>query len=298
MTSEGYVVIALDDPRYLELAANFALSVRRIDTRPVSVIVNRAVPERPDYRTLFDQVVVAEDDPDVRGAMNKIRLNRLTPYDRTMYVDADCLLINARVELFWRKYRDCGFAVEGHRQSRGPVFACSLGAKDAAELCKLLGVAELTVFNAGVIYFERGTKGDAVFAKARELYNGPLREKLTYRYKHAGEYADEPIFGAAMALLGLPPFEPPLTNRLQVTTPNLVEGVIDLDTGDLQLLKQPAGGPAQVWSGAICHFCGLAPMDTYFDLADRLRRAAKLPSMNRGLFRPVLLTATHHHETV
>jgi hypothetical protein len=161
-----------------------------------------------------------------------------------------------------------------------------------------LEVDALTVFNAGVIYFERGERGDAVFAKARELYAGPLRERLTYRYKHAGEYADEPIFAAALALLGIPPFEPPLTNRLQVTTPNLIDGIIDLDVGELQLVKQPPGGTAQVWAGAICHFCGLAPMDTYFDLADRLRREAKLPAMDRSRFRPVVLTATHHHETV
>ncbi|MCB2109101.1 MAG: hypothetical protein KDE14_15430, partial [Rhodobacteraceae bacterium] len=145
---------------------------------------------------------------------------------------------------------------------------------------------------------EKSPAGTAVFDKARELYAGPMREKLTYQYKHAGEYADEPIFAAALGLLGIPPHESPPMHRLQVTTPNIVDGAIDLDLGELQAVKQPAGGPPQVWSGAICHFCGLAPMETYFELADSLRTRAGLPTMNRALFNPIVLTASHHRETV
>lgn len=298
MAEEGYLALAFDDARYLDLAANLALSIRRIDTRPVSVAVLDGQDVPAPYLSLFDQVIRVAPDPAVRGAMNKVRMIGFTPYLRTMYVDADCLMVNAKAEFFWLKYRGRGFAVEGHRQSQGPVFACSLGQKDAAELCRMLGVPYLTVFNAGVIYFENTPDGQTVFARARELYDGPLREQLTYRYKHAGEYADEPIFGAALAQLGIPPFEPALTHRLQVTTPNIVDGVVDLDTGELHIVKRPTGGTAQIWSGAICHFCGLSPMETYFDLADRLRRDAKLPPMDRSRFRPVVLTATHHQETV
>jgi hypothetical protein len=295
---EGYLALAFDDPRYVEIAANLALSIRRLDTRPISLVVNEGQTVPDDYRPLFDQILAVPPDPTVRGAMNKLRMIDITPYTRTMYVDGDCLLINAKTEFFWLKYRGQGFAVEGHRQSSGPVFACSLGQKDAGELCRMLNVPSLTVFNAGVIYFETTDQGRAVFAKARELYDGPLREQLTYKYKHPGEYADEPVFGAALAQLGIQPFEPPVSHRLQVTTPNMVDGIVDLETGELHIAKQPPGGAMQVWSGAICHFCGLSPMESYFDLADRLRRDAGLPPMNRAQFRPVVLTATHHHETV
>ena len=40
---EGYLVLDLHDPRYLDLAANFALSVRRLENRPVSVITSPGV---------------------------------------------------------------------------------------------------------------------------------------------------------------------------------------------------------------------------------------------------------------
>jgi hypothetical protein len=288
---DGYVVLALDDGRYLDLAANLALSVRRHDRRPISVLINAPVPFNPAYRDLFDQVVTVPGDPAIRGAMNKARLFDLTPYDRTMYVDADCLLFTPRVEFFWRKYRGQAFAVEGHKQATGPAFSCSLGEKDAAALCALLDIPFLTVFNAGVMYFERTAASGAVFEKVLALYAGPHRDAISYEYKHAGEYADEPFFGAALAALGIAPFEPPLAQRLQVTTPNLLEAALDIDLGDVRLIKQPPRGKPQLWSGAICHFCGLSPMDIYFDLADKLRREAKLPVMNRGLFKPVVLTA-------
>jgi len=293
---EGYVVIALDDRRYVDLAVNLALSVRRVDTRAISVAVSPGMELTSAERPLFDVVIAAPADELLRGAMNKARLYDLTPYDRTMYVDADCLLFSPRIELFWHKYRDQPFVVEGHRQSTGAVFACSLGTKDASDLCALLKLPYLTVFNAGVIYFERCDAARAVFERVKELHAGPLRDTISYQYKHKGEYADEPFFAVALAALGIPPAEPPLTARLQVTTPNVVDGVLDLDTGDVRLIKQPPGGTPQVWAGVLCHFCGLAPMKSYFDLADRLRSEAGLPLMDRGLFQPVVLTASHHTE--
>lgn len=294
--SEGYVAIAFDDARYLDIAANLALSLRRNDRRPVSVVVNKGLPVNPAYTGLFDQIITTPDDPTVRGAMNKARLFDLTPYDRTLYVDADCLLFSPRIEFFWRKYRGQAFAVEGHKQSTGPVFACSLGVKDAATLCTLMNIPFLTVFNAGVMYFERTAASQAMFDKVWEIYRGPHRDAVSYQYKHKGEYADEPFFGAALASLGIAPFEPPLTQRLQVTTPNLTEGVMDMNSGDLRVVKHAPGGKPQVWSGVLCHFCGLSPMESYFDLADKLRAEARLPPMDRALFKPVVLTAPQHHE--
>jgi len=295
-STEGYIAIALDDRRYLDLAVNLALSIRRCETRPISVVVSPGMTVTDAERQLFDHVIAAPSEGKLRGAMNKARLFDLSPYDRTMYVDADCLLFSPRVEFFWRAYLAHAFAVEGHRQSSGPAFACSLGAKDAAELCALMKVPYLSVFNAGVIYFDKSDAARAVFDRVKELHAGPQRDAISYSYKHAGEYADEPFFAVALAMLGIPPLEPPLTSRLQVTTPNVVDGVLDLDTGDVRLIKQPAGAAAQLWSGVLCHFCGLAPMKTYFDFADRLRTEASLPLMDRSLFQPVVLTATHHAE--
>ncbi len=289
-------MLAFDDARYLDLAVNLALSVRRVETRPISIIVNRAIQVPDAVRSLFDEAIVAPEDPSVRGAMNKLGLYGLSPYHRTLYLDSDCLLFSPRIAFFWQQYRGRGFVVEGHRQSEGSVFACSLGEKDAGALCRLLNIPFLSVFNAGAIYFERGPEAARVFAATRALYDGPHRDAISYRYKHAGEYADEPFFGAALGQLGIAPLEPPATQRLQVTTPNITDAIIDLDTGDLRVVKQPPGGKARVWAGVVGHFCGLAPVDTYFALADKLRREAGLPAMDRRLFNPVVLTAGHSEE--
>ena len=290
-------VIAFDDARYLDIAANLALSVRRHDARPISVLINPKITFNPAYAPLFDQVITVPDDPNIKGAMNKLRLFDWAPYDCTMCIDSNCLLFSPRIEFFWRKYRGQAFAVEGHKQSKGPAFGCSLGVKDAGELCQLFGLPAITVFNAGVIYFEKTDASKAVFEKTLAIYNGPHREAVSYGYKHKGEYNDEPFFGVALALLGIDPFEPPLTNRLQVTTPNLVEAALDIDTGDLRVVKRSAGGKLQLWSGVLCHFCGLTPMDLYFPLADKLRAEAGFPPMQRANFQPVVLTASQHHES-
>ncbi len=294
--SEGYLVIAFDDSRYLDIAANLALSVQRTDARPISVLLNSKVKFNPAYAALFDQVIEIPDHPGIRGAMNKARLFDHTPYERTMYVDADCLLFSPRIEFFWRKYKGHPFAVEGHKQTQGPVFSCSLGEKDAAELCRLLSLPYITVFNAGVMYFERTSASKAVFDRVLEFYEGPHREAIGYRYKHPGEYADEPFFGTALASLDIPPFQPPATDRLQVTTPNMLEATLDIDLGHVSVVKPPKGKRQHVWSGVLCHFCGLAPIETYFAIANKLRKERGLPRMDRKQFQPVILSDAGHRE--
>lgn len=293
---DGYLVLALHDPRYLDLAANFALSVKRFETRPVSVVTSPGITVKPEYEQLFDQVIRLEDHPSLKGAMAKTLLFAASPYERTMYIDADCLLFSPKIEFFWHRYRGHPFAVEGHQQSTGPVFSCSLGEKQAENLCALVEVDSLSVFNAGVMYFESGPESEQIFKKAIDLFEGPHRDAISYPYKHDGEYADEPYFACALAMHGIAPFMPPLDNRLQVTTPNMVEAVMDLSMGDLRVVKQPPGGKPTLWSGAIGHFCGLAPMDTYFDLTDQLRDEAGFERMDRGKFQAKVMTSNTHQE--
>jgi hypothetical protein len=280
----------------LDLAVNLALSVRRIDTRPITLVTNLRSSLLQDYASKFNKIADLEDVQGISGAMNKARLLDFSPYQRTLYLDSDCLLFSPRIEFFWRRFRGQAFAVEGHTQSTGPAFACSLGEKDAAHLCQRFGVPFLSVFNAGVMYFENTDAARRIFARVVELCRGPDRDVISYRYKHEGEYADEPFFALALAEAGIAPLESSLAHRLQVTTPNAIDGVFDLELGDLRVVKQPPGGPAHVWSGAVCHFCGLAPMNIYFDLADKLRVTAGLPPMDRARFQPVILSATHHQE--
>lgn len=85
--------MALDDQRYLDLAVNLALWVRRLETRPISVVVNQGIQVGPAHRGLFDHIIELPADPSIRGAMNKARLFEFTPYERTMYVDADCIFL-------------------------------------------------------------------------------------------------------------------------------------------------------------------------------------------------------------
>lgn len=293
---DGYLLLALHDARYLDLAANFALSVKRLEKRPVSVVTSPGIALKPEYEDLFDQVIRLDDHPTLMGAMAKTLLFSASPYEKTMYIDADCLLFNTRIEFFWRRYNGQAFAVEGHQQSKGPVFACSLGVKRAEDLCVLVDVESLSVFNAGVMYFESGPDSEQIFKTAIDLFEGPHRDAISYPYKHAGEYADEPYFACALAMQGIAPYTPPLDSRLQVTTPNMVEAVMDLTVGDLRIVKQPPSGKPALWSGAIGHFCGLAPMDTYFDLTDQLRDEVGIQRMDRSQFQAKVMTANTHQE--
>jgi len=293
---EGYIVLALHDPRYLDLAANLALSVRRLETRPVSVVISPKIEVPESYQDLFDRIIRLDEHPTLKGAMAKTLLFGISPYARTMYIDADCLLFNSRIEFYWRRFRGQAFAVEGYLQRSGPVFACSLGVKQAEDLCKLLNVERLPVFNSGVMYFEACDASKQVFDTAIELFEGQHKDTISYPYKHSGEYADEPFFACALAKNGILPLQTEGSERWQVTTPNLIDAVMDLTVGDLRVAKHRDGQDPLVWSGPICHFCGLAPMDKYFDLTDQLRDEAGLAHIDRSLFQPQLMQPNSYQD--
>ena len=56
---EGYLVLALDQPKYLEMARILALSIRRIDRkRPVALIRNGGIEISCRDLSVFDEILI------------------------------------------------------------------------------------------------------------------------------------------------------------------------------------------------------------------------------------------------
>lgn len=279
--SEGYLLIAVDRISYVHMAVNAALSIRRYDDRPVALLTNIPQSVAPDIAPFFDKVVTL-DDKGLRGASNKAHGLLQSPWDRTMYVDCDTLMMRAGVNHFWNRLRGTPFTVEGNNLTSGKAFvAWQDRFCDIDKVIANYGVSYMPGFNGGVLYYEQGEVLRQFHDIVLDCLATDKKDQISYPYKFEGEYADEPLFSYAMARLGLHPF--PVTdrlNRLQATTPSTADHHLDVINGTCMMVKAAGSPDVHIQGGIICHFCGLQPRDIYVRNANDLRKRAGLQTIN------------------
>ncbi len=294
--SQGYITIAAEQQRYLDMAVVLALSLKTCDSRrPICLVYDDHVQLPPQVDRIFDHLMKLRPDRDYRGCMHKLRLDDWTPFDQTMFIDADCLLMKAEVDTYWLACAGRGFAAPGMMRARGRWLGF-----DIERLCRRFQCPYLVVLNSGALYFEKGDLGTRFFAELRRLYGERRHELRRYHRGQTGQYADEPFFGIAMGRLGLEPVaEDERAGPWMLTTWRARKLEFDADKG-LSVVHTPSRHwlPATVryvprswvtflegsvagWvkqSPVFLHFIGMKPEARYREFAERVRtkHAARL----------------------
>jgi hypothetical protein len=199
LASEGYIVLATGPIRYVELAANLAASIRVKDPKRRVCLVHDGDGPLPDHLAGFFHDT-ARLTPDARypHVMNKLRLFDLSPYERTMYVDADCLLAKDDVDDWWAMAATRPFSITGGRITGGEWKGVDIGA-----LLKAEGIDYVVKMNAGVYYFDRSAAAAAFWRGLNEFYLGAMdRLNISY-YRGEKTQTDELYLGVWMARLGM-----------------------------------------------------------------------------------------------
>ena len=101
--SKGFVVLAQNtaDVDYIKQAYALALSIHTTQTEnKISLLTNDAVPD--DYLSVFDQIIpIPWEDTDSRfRAENRWKIYHVTPYDETIVLDTDMLMIK-NIDNWW-----------------------------------------------------------------------------------------------------------------------------------------------------------------------------------------------------
>ena len=266
----GYLLIATEKKGYLNIAVNAALSIRRLDDRPICLVMDEKVILEDQYHCFFDEIKVVQN-AGVAGAIHKLYAYDYSPFKKTMFVDTDCLMVKNDIGRFWEKFDGSGLIFEGCAITTGTAHK-----KSAAFLRQRYHIEFIANFNSGVFYFEKSPIAESVFKKTQELYHSADRDLISYKFL-PGLYGDEGFFGVAMGIYHIKPL--PITNRmkqLQVPTPYSRDHHINLDRGECFFIIGKNLEEAKIFSGTICHFCGVEPRSDYLMLASQLRRKADL----------------------
>lgn len=201
--TEGYVTPATGALCYFEMASAFALSAHLNDpSRPVCLVTDKDS-RAPEFAAeIFDQIVRMPTSTLHIGCANKIRLYDFAPFDRNMYVDADCLFVKRDIEHVWRAAEGSAFTMTGDKRTSG-----KWGRLDISWACRHFGIPYVVAMNSGV--WERCTRAAEFFAYVNHLFDRHREEISNIHQRRPGQYADEPLFGVAMGHFGIAPLDTP-----------------------------------------------------------------------------------------
>lgn len=173
--SSGAIYIITQDRRYLELLEHSAASVKRVmPDLPITVFS-----QFPTSNPLFDRVIPVSTEGD--GFYDKARLMLESPYEHTLFLDADIYLAQPVPELFTLLDRfDCAVT---HEEYLNTDWFTDYPRTDIP--------ASYPEFNTGVLAFKRSISMDRTLREWSNLYQKFLVE-------HPGRpINDQPFFRAA-----------------------------------------------------------------------------------------------------
>ena len=283
--TRGYMTIATGRRDFIELAVNLALSVKKFDPeKPIGLMHDKSIEYLPSsLRGLFDHFADTRDFPekDQITTLNKLLLFRASPFDETIFMDADCLVVKSDMDRHWDKMAAQPFNIAGAKMSSGEWRGLDIGV-----VCEALGVDYIVQMNGGVIFFNKSDEAKAVFDAGGRLFQERKDVLTVIRKNYNNTYADEPVMAAAMGVNKIEPASySPEEGSIMITTLHARNIAFDLSTETARIDK-PAGFwianrlLAKKWvrhSPTIAHFIKLRPKKVYQALSDELRREAGAP---------------------
>jgi hypothetical protein len=234
--SEGLVTIAYGPKKYIRMARALALSYRRHNQlRPIAIVTDDSNAKRVEK--YFD-IVVSLNPAYGLGVVQKLNVDRYSPFEETLFVDSDCIFYKSP-ERLWRLYAGKDFRARGWRYLTGRTeyerkrpyeFV-----QDTSDFLRKNNIERLPHFNSGVFFFRKSETASNVFISARSVYERRTTVGLV-PFKNA-PIADEPAFGVAMELCGVE--MDPWDNREGMETALNMENVYSINvlTGKAKFRK-------------------------------------------------------------
>jgi hypothetical protein len=184
---KGILTIAHTDEKYIRQAISLAQSIRVHNPNfPVAIATDKASSELDEW---FDQII-NWDFSESGYFTYTLFMDEMTPFDKTLYLDTDCLVTRSLDPVF-QLFEGRSFSVYAKDNGRVPSWF-----GDITKVREFTGKKRFVGFNGGLMYFEVPGATN-VFQTARKLVG--VYEKLDISLMN-GRENDEPIISMAMAM--------------------------------------------------------------------------------------------------
>ena len=236
---------------YRDMAINLARSVEKHNPDlPFYIITDRDLSLPSDLK--HTQVKIHDPKAYGVGFSVKLNLDHLAPTDKSLFIDADCLVYRDLTALF-ETFQGNSVGVLGVSKSDGEMFG------DVASVCKACNVDSLPLFNGGLYYIEKGPESRAIYSRARELE--PRYDELGL-VRLRGQPNDEVLVAIALSQFGINPisndgrFYADFQWWPQVESLDILNGIARMNNPPLPNALHQDKFPATQAQPAVVHFLG------------------------------------------
>ena len=121
MIKDGYLIVATGVEKYLALARNAARSLRHFDRkRGIALLCDREIKSMLENgKEPFDYIHELPTDLGLIGTEIHLYLNQYTPFEKTIYVDSDCLASRSGLDSFWEDLKNYSVTFPGRKLQSG-----------------------------------------------------------------------------------------------------------------------------------------------------------------------------------
>lgn len=213
----GVLLIAQGRVRYLNMAINLVKSLRlNHGNIPVALVSDMEINDK--QKKYFDHIIPVNLNFG-KGFSQKIRMYTYSPFQKTLFIDVDCLVIRS-IDFILKGFEGKHCSVMGKYKQSGDFIGTTI------EKIQLIypEAKKFIAFNGGVYYFEKGAKAQQVFELAVDIFDNQYANLGLHLFN--GKPGDEPAMAIAMAAHNCTSFD---DDNKGMYTPVGIKGNIKID---------------------------------------------------------------------
>jgi hypothetical protein len=195
-TTKGILIIAQGKKRYIDMAKQISISLSLSNPSISKALVTDSTDD--ELKKYYD-LIIPIDEQLGKGYSQKLYMYQYSPFEKTLFIDVDCLVIDS-IDWLFERFNTHPVSVIGKILSTGALLGTTV-----EELKKKIDIQYLPTFNGGVYYFEKGTVAQKVFADAIHIFNNRYEELNLWKF--SGQAGDEPAMSIAMAMNQMQPID-------------------------------------------------------------------------------------------
>jgi hypothetical protein len=190
--SKGILTIAIGK-KYVKQAMYLAYSCMLNAPHTLRAVIT----DSPDTLSNFYDIIIPYHDNDDPFSI-KTRLFELSPFQKTLYLDADSLVFHP-IDDYWNYLDRNHYVYEGAKLTAGEWYF------DIKKICQTIHASWIPKFNSGMLLFDKSDNARQIFNTANYYFNNYQKEGIDIPYFRGKNYPDEPAFAVAFAKHSIEP---------------------------------------------------------------------------------------------
>lgn len=271
IAEKGVLIIAQGKQRYIDMAFTIAMSIKLTNPDLQLALVTDS---SDDHLKKYYHYIIPINPVYGTGFSQKMRMYYYSPFQKTMFIDVDCMIIK-NINFLWELFDGHEMTVMGRKKISGPYIGTTIEA-----LKNFYDFDHLPSFNGGVYYFEKSKQAEKIFELAITIFEKKYDELNLWKFD--GKPGDEPAMAIAMGVYGVSPVD---DNKNGMYTPVGQAGVFKMDAlqGICEFYKN-----GEKVTPAIMHFGGGYPEAFHYRREQAKIKLVYLYKLPKAIVGPVI----------